>query len=293
MIPRWCLALALFTASCAAPAPIPVADKSSVTGPSVASISLARAVPVDEGLRAEYARCDASDMFKGQHFPINNAAGKTVWYSCHSDPNRLEALVRLARTPASNPAVIFTSKLGLDRDGSWIACNKRGVTDQCGTSLMLPARDRQPCNIRTAARSGCMPVNSDKVPYVVLPASGPHGAPASEFKDATGIQIGDFGVVVYNGKVMPVIVADASPYYKIGEGSMALHRALGSDPCGTRDQAGGCTATKHGVGSIGSGVTTIIFPSSRTSGLTLDTISSIVDQQGRALYDALARAYPG
>lgn len=295
MTRQFLFGLTLFVAACAV-SPPQIATEAPLSAPvaaltPTAALSLTRAVPIDEGLRAEYGRCDAADSFRGFRFPIRNARGATIWYGCSSDPSQLESLVKLAPTDRSRAAVAFTSKLGLDLDGSWIACNKRGVTDQCGTTLMLPAREGQPCVIPTAPRSRCIPVDADRIPYVVLPAAGPREAPASEFMDSTGIRVGDLGVVIFGGKIVSIIVADTGPFNKIGEGSMALHRALGNDFCRTRDAAGNCTETKRGS-SIGRGVTTVVFPGSAPSGLTPETIAEVVNQQGRALYDQLARAYP-
>jgi len=90
---------------------------------------------------------------------------------------------------------------------------------------------------------------------------------------------------------VPVMAADTGPFYKIGEGSLALHRALGIEFCRSRDAQQNCTSTKPG-GSMPSGVTTIMFPGTRPPGLTPDTIGSITNENGRALYDALASAYP-
>jgi len=124
---------------------------------------------------------------------------------------------------------------------------------------MLPARSAQPCIIKEEDRSRCMPVDSDKVPYVVLPAAGPRGVKASEFLDATALHAGDLGVVLYKGLIVPVMAADTGPFYKIGEGSLALHRALGIEFCRSRDAQQNCTSTKPG-GSMPSGVTTIMYP---------------------------------
>jgi len=187
---------------------------------------------------------------------------------------------------------VFRSKLALDLDGSWIACNKRGITDQCGTSLMLPATAAHPCVLRNEPANRCVPVDSDRVPYVVLPLSGPRGAPASAFRDATGIRVGDVGVVIREGHpAVPVIVADTGPFYKVGEGSMALHRALGNEFCRNRDTNGDCTDARPGS-SIGSGIVTIIFPDSKPSDLTTETIADTVRQDGSRLYSNLQKAYP-
>lgn len=65
-------------------------------------------------------------------------------------------------------------------------------------------------------------VNAGKIPYVVLPP---------EFMDQFGVALGDLAVVINrkNGKSSPAIFADVGPRGRIGEGSVALARALGLD----------------------------------------------------------------
>jgi hypothetical protein len=60
-------------------------------------------------------------------------------------------------------------------------------------------------------------VNSNEIPYLVLPGKHPSGA-----------KLGDFGVAINktNGKICYAIFADIGPKGKIGEGSIALAREL-------------------------------------------------------------------
>src|SRR5438270_9611865 len=84
-------------------------------------------------------------------------------------------------------------------------------------------------------------VDAVTVPYVVLPPEG--------FKHA---KLGDFAAVVNlrNGKVANAIIADESaPELPIGEGSIALARALGIDP---NPRSGG----------VEKGIAYVIFPGS-------------------------------
>jgi hypothetical protein len=91
---------------------------------------------------------------------------------------------------------------------------------------------------------------------------------------------------------VPVIVADTGPYYKIGEGSLALHRALGHDFCTAHDATGNCTSAPT-QSSIADGVTTIVFPGSRhVAALTPDNIAVNVQQNGTELFQQVLRAYP-
>ena len=84
-------------------------------------------------------------------------------------------------------------------------------------------------------------VDAANIPYVVLPPEG--------FKHA---RLGDFATVVNlrNGKVAGAIVADESaPELPMGEGSMALARALGID-------------SNPRTGGVEKGVAYVIFPDS-------------------------------
>lgn len=235
--------------------------------------------PVSESYRAKFDTCDRSNRFGSVSFPIRNKAGQIRWYGCSTDPSRFSRFV--AVPPAGNAprAIIFSAKLAHDRDGSPSACSgSRGVTDQCATTLMLDPTARHPCVIPRGGRSACVPVNADEVPYVVIPMAAPPGIDAREFRTLTGVDVGDYGVVVANGRTVPVIVADGGPAYKIGEGSTALLRAL--DPAGR-------------ARTIASGVTYILFPGSRDprSALSPDTIADTVRTKGEDLFSRFSSAH--
>ncbi|HEX3587008.1 MAG TPA: glycoside hydrolase family 75 protein [Candidatus Angelobacter sp.] len=83
-------------------------------------------------------------------------------------------------------------------------------------------------SLHNAAGSPTAPatyVDARKIPYIVLPP---------EFMKQFGVSLGDLAVVTNrrNGKSSFAIFADVGPHGKIGEGSVALARALGlkSDP---------------------------------------------------------------
>ena len=217
---------------------------------------------VDEAYRARFDRCDATD-----------SADRTAfggWRGCSDDPNRVTALKRLPGGP-----ILFVSKLAVDLDGSPLACGEdRGRSDQCPTALMPPDASGLPS-----------PVDADRIPYVVIPISGPD-APRGEFTRLTGVGVGDFGVVIWRGRTVPVIVADTGPWPKLGEGSLALHRALGHDQCARRDAQGVCRGGSDDMGSIEGGVTTILFPGSAISGLTLEALPETVRREGARLWAA-------
>lgn len=214
----------------------PTASATVLTG-----IKFNTATPVDESYRAEFDRCDTQDKFKTQTM--------TGFRKCSGDKNHAKALLRFP-----NGAVFFESKLSLDIDGSWKACNSGGATDQCPTWYKWQG---QPAAKRN--------VDADKYPYVVIPIAGLQGVDDHEFRDKTGIAKGDLGVVVFKDKVVPVFVADGGPHNKLGEGSTALLKAIGEDRC-RRWRDGHCERF-HDV-SVPDGVLFFLFPRSNIPGLT-------------------------
>jgi hypothetical protein len=226
---------------------------------------LAAGVDVDEAYRAQFDLCDAQNQFRGESFERG--------FGCRGDPNRAQALLRLP-----GGAIAYVSKLAVDLDGSPFACGPdHQRSDQCPTSLML--------NDRAGAE---VPLDADRVPYVVIPAAGP-GPYRGEFSRLTGVRVGDLGVVVRDGVVVPVIVGDTGPYNKLGEGSLALHRALGRELCTDRDPGGVCRHVVDDMTSIDDGVTTILFPGSRPDGLTPDNVEAVVKAQGLKLWNDYRR----
>ena len=236
---------------------------------------------IDRGYVAMFADCDATDMFNGVHFPIRSASGTIQWYGCKTDPSRFRRFDRVGAVGGRPEAVIITSKLGHDEDGSSPACHHTGgPTDQCATSLMLQATPRHPCQVTTASRL-CVPVDPDEIPYVVIPTSAPPktAIDGAKFRALSKVGIGDYGVVMAGGKIVPVIVADGGPAYKIGEGSTALLKALSA------------AGKPH---TIGSGVTFVLFPKTRkpVGSLNADTLATDLKAVAQSCFDALTKASP-
>ena len=98
----------------------------------------------------------------------------------------------------------YDSLLDLDSDGSRFATQDH--TGQSQTSLRHPDGS---------------PVDADAVPFFVLPGGG--------FEREFGIKLGDVAAVVFKDKVAFAVFADRGPRTKLGEGSIALHRALGHE----------------------------------------------------------------
>jgi hypothetical protein len=230
---------------------------------------------INEAYRAQFAQCDAHDTFAGVQFPIRRANGSIVWYGCHADPSRFARFEAVAASAAAPHAVIIQSKLGWDEDGSTKACGPNpGPTDQCTTSLMLKPTASAPCPPRGGAGKYCFPLNADTIPYIVIPAAAPRGIDSGAFRRFSGVKVGDYGVVVANGKVVPVIVGDIGPAYKIGEGSTALLKALSNDD------------KPH---TFGSGVDFILFPGTLdpVDDLSSDGLADMVQKKGSELYGKL------
>lgn len=224
-----------------------------------------------EDYRAQFDRCDASNRFRSIALPAT--VGRRTYYGCSSDRNRVTVLRRIDSTPElAGGAVAFASKLSVDLDGSWYACNTPG-TDLCGTSLMLKSAD-----------GSAVPVSSDHVPYVVIPVAGPTSELAREFRNKTGLDQGDFGVVISAGDVIPVMVADGGPFPKLGEGSIALHRRLGRELCADKDDKGRCRTVVRRLTSHPGPLVTILFPGSRRKDVTADNVEAIVKEEGMRLW---------
>jgi len=233
--------------------------------------------PIDEAYRGQFGTCDATDRFGTVQFPIRKANGKIAWYGCKSDPSRLVRLERIAADGDVPAAVIWESKIAHDLDGSPAACNTPGTTDQCPTTLMLKPTTLHPCpKVLKGTRPDCLPVDASKIAYAVMPAAAPKGIDGTRFAKLTGLRVGDIGVVIANGKVVPAIIADTGPAYKIGEGSTALLAALSSD---------GKPRT------LARGVVFVMFPgSSLGKSPNPDTLADQVAAKGLALYQRLPRS---
>src|SRR5271165_688354 len=247
---RGLLLTALIAGGCTKPATRVAAQSAPTPAEPFAQIDFSKASPVDEDYRQQFVNCDKSDVFRGM--PMEG------FRKCSGDPNNLTRLVRIPSAPGLPGAVIaFTSKLGVDYDGSWVAAHTPGMTDLKDTSKEFPGPDGK-----------SVPTDSDTVAYVVIPNAG-NADPKirNGFAIETSVQLGNVGVVLFQGKIVPVIVADGGPFNKIGEGSMALHRALGTELCLNRDSQGICTKVNLHPSSIGEGVTTIVFAGSSLPGV--------------------------
>jgi Fungal chitosanase of glycosyl hydrolase group 75 len=167
-------------------------------------------------------------------------------------PGAIEVVVRIGgirvRRRAGENAVFFSAGMAIDADGAPRAFHRKSsrglddlanagepgnwwalVTDAGGEPLVQGAHDPAPgFYISTTAledrtRRVTDPrryVDASAIRYIVLPPRA---------RDAAGIRLGDLATVRNrrSGKVAHAIFADIGPPAKLGEGSIALARALG------------------------------------------------------------------
>ena len=102
----------------------------------------------------------------------------------------------------------FDSLLNLDTDGS-----------------IYYAQDAQGQNRTSIENADGSPIDSDAVPYFVLPEKN--------FYQRFDIKLGDVAAIIYRDKIEFAVFADEYGHQhleeQLGEGSIALHRALGHE----------------------------------------------------------------
>ena len=113
-------------------------------------------------------------------------------------------------------------------------------------------------------------LDSNEIPFVVIPSQWQR----NKFQ---GVQLGDFAVVVRKttGDMSFAVVGDLGPRTKLGEGSVALHQALGNDPFVKRPDGN----IRAWIGISPHDVVYVIFPGSRKSGKLMTR--ALIDQEGR------------
>lgn len=116
-------------------------------------------------------------------------------------------------------------------------------------------------------------VNSEEVPYVVLPRG---------FFRSFGIELGDVAAVIHKGKIEYAVFADVGPGNKIGEGSIKLAQSLGHDPFITRRDGSRIIGR-----SIPREVLYIVFPGSRNSEITPQNVVEKTREKAKGLFAAL------
>lgn len=226
----------------------------------VKGIDFSKGKPVDEDYRQTFVKCDETPV-------------------CEEDKNNLNALLKFP-----DGTILFESKMSLDLDGSWLSCGSAaGDSDQCRTAYMWD--DEYPTNEEYRAqadksvfyKNGAY-VDADKIPYMVIPLD-------RQFRQLTGLKVGDLAMVVYRDKAVPVFVADIGPGEKgkIGEGSAALLRAVGVERCANRNADNNCTEFRDY--SISRGVMFFVFPGSAINGLKKENAAETVKAEASKRFE--------
>jgi hypothetical protein len=122
---------------------------------------------------------------------------------------------------------------------------------------------------------------------VVIPIAGPNTRDSQEFRDKTGINKGDLGIVVYKDKIVPVFVADGGPYNKLGEGSSALFKALGEDRCRLWRADGHCE--RYRDFSIPGSVLFFLFPNSKLDDINPENALDRIRSEALKRFEELKR----
>jgi len=215
-------------------------------------IPFSSGVSAGDQLQKRFTECDSKDM----------CDGKPLKHGCSKDQNRNTVILRLR-----GGTIFFDGKMGVDADGSPLSKKAPGATDQPETSFRYPS-------------SGRASVDSDKVPYIVVPGGG--------FAKALGIELGDIAAVVYRDRVVFSLVADYGPVCKLGEGSIELHEQLGQKVCVARDLAKECTRLRD-VG-IERDVLYFVFAGSKSriiDGLSAANVNERLSVEGAKLMNGL------
>lgn len=207
-------------------------------------------LPQSERWRLRFAECDEHDTCEGQAL------------QCSQDRNQNSVLLKLP-----DGTVLFNAKMGLDVDGSHLSATNPGQTDQAETSLRYPL-------------PGSPSVDSDRVPYIVIPRDG--------FDKDLQVEVGDVAAVIYRGKRVYAVVGDKGPKCKIGEGSIRLHELLGHKACKRRSSSGDCQEVRDT--SVERDVLYFIFPHTRAqlwNGLTPANINTRLEELGQKSWESL------
>lgn len=129
------------------------------------------------------------------------------------------------------------------RPGNWwgIACNNVGAPYVQGPDHAAPGYYVSTTALTDRSKPAGDParyVDSDKVPYIVVPP---------DLTGQRGVHMGDVAMVMYKGTSCGALVADVGPRGKYGEGSMALARLVGIPD-----------SPRHG--GVADGVTFLVWP---------------------------------
>ncbi|HRJ53065.1 MAG TPA: glycoside hydrolase family 75 protein [Candidatus Thiothrix moscowensis] len=116
-------------------------------------------------------------------------------------------------------------------------------------------------------------LDSNTIPYIVIPSTWQRSS-------APGVKLGDFAVILRKstGKISYAVVGDTGPNSKLGEGSVALHEALGNNPFMMRY---GKRRAMKGIGSRD--VLYVVFPNSHKNGEVVT--NQLINMEGTKLLE--------
>jgi hypothetical protein len=192
------------------------------------------------------------------------AGGECVWKAqCMAD-------YRLARSRGfrGSPRLCFFA-MATDNDGAPLV---QGPEDSKPGYFVSLTALKQPGGAARRPQRQQDQLDSHEIPFVVIPKDWP-GA-------FQGLELGDFAVVVRRstGQMAFAIVGDSGPRNKLGEGSIAAHRALGNDPFQIRL---GVRRARLGIG--GRDVAYVLFPRSLKRGQAITR--QLIDEEGARLLE--------
>lgn len=246
------LFIALITAS---KAQAPTYTPPAMSASALKNIPWTKAIPTGKQFQDNFQKCDAGP--------------------CASDMNRNKALLRFP-----DGTIFFEAKMGLDTDGAVFNGNEGDATHLPDTSWQpeLPLSDQSTVKEKRS-------IDSNAIRYIVLPIG--------DFRKETGLQLGDVAMVVYNGTMSPAVVADTGPYnspykgkvfFRIGEGSIALHEALGH-PVRKLNPDGSLRGVLDR--SVTGEVLYFVFPRSKPDGLTWENMQTKIDETAQKQFAKL------
>jgi hypothetical protein len=195
--------------------------------------------------------------------------GISIGASCTWKANCLADFNRARAEGFRGPTKICFFAMATDASGRPIV---QGASDPAPGFYVSTTAFQQP---GAAPRTPQAQLDSNQIPFIVIPSSWS----SSRYR---GVRLGDFALVyrLSNGTHSPAVVGDVGPRSKLGEGSVALHQALGNDPFAMRPDG-----HRRAIVGIGRGdVAYFIFPGSRLAGQPV-TNALIEREAGQLLRD--------
>ena len=123
-------------------------------------------------------------------------------------------------------------------------------------------------------------VNAEEVNYIVLPGNNPQRS--NRFFNKMGFRLGDVAAVIHDGIVEFAMFADVGPINKLGEGSVHLVQALGTDPFING-------MIRRGIPDE---VVYLVFPDSRPPNLTPGNANTKIAAAGKRLFEQMGGIVP-